>query len=282
MPTVESIIEATDHLKPISDVAGKVLALLDDPDCGVSDLSDIIRHEPALTANLLKLANSAYFGLPGKIIDAKQAIVYLGMSQVVDLVLLVSCSNSFSGSLEGYGLKAGELWKSAVSGAIIANDLAQLKGLKQGSLIFTGALLRDIGKVVLDQFINPAISKIMDRVTDQSITFAQAERQVLGFDHVQVGAMVAKNWNFPDALQCVIRYYHSPLEAKGCFLEASVVHLADALCRKLEIGLGVDDQSYPEDERVVRSLGLDDSKIQGVIDNFGLKMERINALFNIE
>jgi HD-like signal output (HDOD) protein len=282
MPTVESIIEATDHLKPISDVAGKVLALLDDPDCGVSDLSDIIRHEPALTANLLKLANSAYFGLPGKIIDAKQAIVYLGMSQVVDLVLLVSCSNSFSGSHEGYGLKAGELWKSAVSGAIIANDLAQLKGLKQGSLIFTGALLRDIGKVVLDQFINPAISKIMDRVTDQSITFAEAERQVLGFDHVQVGAMVAKNWNFPDALQCVIRYYHSPLEAKGCFLEASVVHLADALCRKLEIGLGVDDPSYPEDERVVRSLGLDDSRIQGVIDNFGLKMERINALFNIE
>jgi hypothetical protein len=67
MPTVESIIEATDHLKPISDVAGKVLALLDDPDCGVSDLSDIIRHEPALTANLLKLANSAYFGLPGKL-----------------------------------------------------------------------------------------------------------------------------------------------------------------------------------------------------------------------
>jgi HD-like signal output (HDOD) protein len=282
MPTVESIIEATDHLKPISDVAGKVLALLDDPDCGVSDLSDIIRHEPALTANLLKLANSAYFGLPGKIIDAKQAIVYLGMSQVVDLVLLVSCSNSFSGSHEGYGLKAGELWKSAVSGAIIANDLAQLKGLKQGSLIFTGALLRDIGKVVLDQFINPAISKIMDRVTDQSITFAEAERQVLGFDHVQVGAMVAKNWNFPDALQCVIRYYHSPLEAKGCFLEASVVHLADALCRKLEIGPGVDDRSYPEDERVVRSLGLDASRIQGVIDNFGIKMERINALFNIE
>jgi HD-like signal output (HDOD) protein len=282
MPTVESIIEATDHLKPISDVAGKVLVLLDDPDCGVSDLSDIIRHEPALTANLLKLANSAYFGLPGKLNDAKQAIVYLGMSQVVDLVLLVSCSNSFSGSHEGYGLKAGELWKSAVSGAIIANDLAQLKGLKQGSLIFTGSLLRDIGKVVLDQFINPAISKIMDRVTDQSITFAEAERQVLGFDHVQVGAMVAKNWNFPDALQCVIRYYHSPLEAKGCFLEASVVHLADALCRKLEIGPGVDDRSYPEDERVVRSLGLDASRIQGVIDNFGIKMERINALFNIE
>jgi hypothetical protein len=70
---------------------------------------------------------------------------------------------------------------------------------------------------------------------------------------------------------------------KGCFLEAAVVHMADALCRQIGDRIwGVDDQSYPEDERVVRSLGLDDSKIQGVIDNFGLKMERINALFNIE
>ena len=65
-------------------------------------------------------------------------------------------------------------------------------------------------------------------------------------------------------------------------MEASVVHLADALCRQLEIGLGVDDRSYPEDERIVHSLGLDDSRLQGVIDNFGIKMERVNTLFNIE
>jgi HD-like signal output (HDOD) protein len=87
MPAIESILQAIDQLKPVTDIAGKVMALLDDPDCGLSDLSDIIRHEPALTANILKLANSAYFGLPGKLSDVKQAIVYLGMTQVVDLVL---------------------------------------------------------------------------------------------------------------------------------------------------------------------------------------------------
>jgi HD-like signal output (HDOD) protein len=282
MPTIESVIEAVDHLKPVSDIAGKVLSLLDDPDCGVSDLSDIIRHEPALTANLLKLANSAYYGLPGKINDAKQAVVYLGMSQVVDLVLLVSCSGHFSGAHEGYGLEAGDLWKGAVSGAIMASDLARIKGLKQCSLIFTGALLRDIGKVVLDQHTHSAGEKIMHRVVTQSITFAEAERQVLGFDHIQVGAMVADKWHFPDSLQCIIKYYHTPLKAKGCFSEASIVHLADAMCRKMEIGLGVDSPSYPEDERVALSLGLDDSRIQGVIDDFGAKMERINVLFDME
>ncbi len=281
MSTVESIIEAIDHLKPVSDIAGKVMALLDDPDCGMSDLSDIIRHEPALTSNVLKLANSSYFGLPGKINDAKQAVVYLGMTQVVDLVLLVSCSESFNGSHGGYGLNTGELWKSAVSAAILANDLAEKKGMKQTSLFFTGALLRDIGKVVLDQHVKSAIEPIMNRVNIQSMTFREAERQVLGFDHCQVGAMVAKNWHFPTPLQCILRYSHTPLEAKGCFLEASIVYMADAICRKMEIGLGVDDPFYPEDDRVARSVGLQLSQIQGVMDGFGRKMDRINALFSI-
>jgi HD-like signal output (HDOD) protein len=279
MSTLESIMEEIDQLKPVSDVAGKVMALLDDPDCGMSDLSDIIRHEPALTANILKLANSSYFGLPGKISDAKQAVIYLGMTQVVDLVLLVSCSESFNGSHAGYALSAGELWKRAVSGAILANDLAEIKGSKQTSLFFTGALLRDIGKVVIDQHVKSAIEPIMNRVKTQSMTFKEAERQVLGFDHCQVGAMVARKWHFPAQLECIIRYSHTPLEAKGCFLEASIVCMADTLCRNMNIGLGIDDPSYPEDDRVARSVGLQATQIQGVIDAFGRKMDRVNALF---
>ena len=111
------------------------------------------------------------------------------------------------------------------------------------------------------------------------MTFREAERQVLGLDHCQVGAMVAKNWHFPTRLQCIIRYSHTPLEAKGCFLEASIVSMADAICRNINIGLGVDDPYYPEDDRVARSIGLQFSQIQGVIDGFGSKIDRVNAIF---
>lgn len=280
MVKLESLIEEIDHLKPISDVAGKVMTLLDDPDSGLSDLVDIIRYEPALTTNVLKLANSAYFGLPGKIDDAKQAIVYLGMTQVVELVLLVCCAESFTGSHDGYELGSGELWRNAVSAAIIAADISEIKGVKQGSVPFTGALLRDIGKVIMDSHLLSVKEQILERINTQGLTFLDAERQVLGFDHSQASEYIAKKWNFPIPLQCVLRYYHRPLEAKGCFLEASIVHLADTICRKMEIGLGVDDAYYPEDERVSRSLGLDDGQIQGVIDDFGRKMERVNVLFS--
>ena len=282
MPAIEDILEEANQLRPVSDAGSKVMVLLDDPECGMSDLSDIIQHEPALTANVLKLANSAFFGLPGKIYDAKQAIIYLGMRQVIDLVLLVTCSKSFEGAHEGYGLERGELWKSAVSAAIIAQDLSKIKGLKETGLIFTAALMRDIGKVVLNQYVKSAMIQVLDRVKDKHVTFREAERQVLGFDHTQVGAMVAKSWNFPTSLQCILIYYHCPLEAKGCYLNASVVYLADALCRRMEICTGVDDPFYPEDGRVARSLGIDESAMQAVIEEFGEKLERINELFRVE
>lgn len=280
MTTIASIIEEIDQLKPISDIAGKVLALIDDPDCGVSALSDIICHEPALTANLLKLANSAYFGLPGKIEDAKQAIVYLGMNQVVDLVLLASCANTLDGVCEGYGLARGELWKGAVSGAILAADVAEKKGLKHTGLAFTGGLLRDIGKVVIDQFVKSAFVQIAERMKQQHISFIVAERQVLGVDHAQVGAMLAERWLLPPALTCIIRYCHTPFDADGCVVEAAVVNLADSICRRMEIATGVDDDSYIEDERIPRSLGLTESAIADVTAAFSAKLTRVSALFS--
>lgn len=279
MLTLESLVEGIDHLKPVSDVAGRVMALVDAQDGGMAELADIIRYEPALTANVLKLANSAYFGLPGKIEDAKQAIVYLGMRQVVELVLLVTCAKTMNAAVDGYGLDKGELWRNAVSAAILANDLARVKGLKHGSRIFTGALLKDIGKLVLNQYVRAEMASILKRVNDQGVTFKEAERQVLGFDHCQVGMMIVERWQFPPALRCIIGHAHTPMEANGCFLEAAVVYLADEICRQLDFGCGVDDASYVEDPRVSRSLGLHAADIQGVVDLFGSQMDRVDALF---
>jgi HD-like signal output (HDOD) protein len=279
MTVIASIMEEISQIKPVSNVAGRVMTLMDNPESGMADLAEVIQYEPALTANVLKLANSAYFGLPGKIEDAKQAIVFLGMTQVVELVLLVCCSEPFHGSHAGYELSQGELWKSAVSAAIMANDLSEIKGLKQAALPFTGALLRDVGKVVTDRHVQSKKEEILSLVKAQSVTFMVAERQVLGFDHTQAGAIIAEKWHFPADLQCILKYCHSPLEAKGCFLEAAIVNLADYLCRKMGIGLGVDDPYYPEDARVSRSLGLSEVEIQEVVDNYGEKMDRVKALF---
>jgi HD-like signal output (HDOD) protein len=148
-------------------------------------------------------------------------------------------------------------------------------------MIFTGALLRDIGKIVLNQYVAEAIDKIMHRVKTQAIAFDEAERLVLGVDHGQIGAMVVDRWHFPPALQCIIRHFRTPLKAKGCFAEASVVHIANSMRRKMEIGLGADDPTYPDDERVAHAMGFNDSDLQGVMDGFSAKIDRITSLFEI-
>jgi HD-like signal output (HDOD) protein len=280
MLTIATIIESIDQLQPVSDIAGKVLTLASDPDSGTAELAEIIRHEPALTANVLKLANSSYFGLPEKIDDARQAIIYLGMDQVIDLVLLVSCSEQLAGAHPGYGLASGQLWERAVTGAILADDLAQWCAMKQHrGLLFTGALLREIGKVVLNQYVMSAADIIMDRVSTQGATFKEAEKQVLGVDHTQVGAMLVKKWHFPPSLICIIGGYLEPAQADGCVLEASVVYTADMICRHMGIGPGLDDASYQIDATILRTIGLTDADIQAAVDGCEGRLDGLKASF---
>ncbi|MBW1729240.1 MAG: HDOD domain-containing protein [Deltaproteobacteria bacterium] len=164
MSSINSIIKKIERLTPIPQVTSKVMSIAEDPKSSMYDLSKVIIYDTAVTANLLKLINSAYFGLPEKVDSVHQAIVYLGMSQVVDLVLLSASGKNLQTAQEGYDLKAGELWKYSVSSALIAREIAEKKG---------------------------AFEKINALVTEQNFTFREAEKEVIGIDHAELGGMVA-------------------------------------------------------------------------------------------
>ncbi len=127
MSDIKSIIKGIDKLKPIPQVASKVMSIARDPESSMSDLSKVIVFDTAVTANLLKVANSAYFGLHDKVDSVHQAIVHLGMDQVVDLVVISASSENLKSAQEGYDLNAGDLWKYSVSSALIARELAEKK-----------------------------------------------------------------------------------------------------------------------------------------------------------
>jgi len=180
MSDIKSIIKKIGKLKPIPQVANKVLSITQDPDSSMTDLSEIITYDTAVTANLLKVSNSAYFGMSGKIDSVHKAIVSLGMSKVVDLVLIAASSNNLKGAQEGYDLNEGELWKNSVSSALLARELAEKKNAKEINLIFTSALLKDIGKVILNQYVNDSYKKISSLVSEQGFNFEKAEKEVIG------------------------------------------------------------------------------------------------------
>jgi len=281
MLDITSIIKKIDSLKPIPQVAHKIMSIVEDPESSLPDLSKVIGYDSAVTANLLKVANSAYFGRPGKFDSVHQAIVYLGMDHVVDLVLLASGADNLKPEQTGYDLQKGDLWKYSVLSALIARELAENKGIGETHLIFTAALLKDIGKVILDLYVGDAFEEINTMVAEKKITFREAEKQVIGIDHAELGGMVAKSWNFSPKMVEIIQSHHQPQKSSISEIESSVVYLADTICMMMGVGGGLDGLAYRFHKEVIKRLEFTERDLQEIMAMFGEKLQHVESLVSM-
>ncbi|MCK5507188.1 MAG: HDOD domain-containing protein, partial [Desulfobacterales bacterium] len=187
--------------------AEKLLKLLDKPDTTAVQIEQILRYDPGLTANLLKLTNSVYFGLPCKVGSVSQAVVLLGWKKLIQLVM-ASCVNAIMGKpVPGYDLSAGELWRHSIAVSVAAEDLAKELKISAPENIFTAALLHDVGKLVLGSFVKEELEEI-EIEASRGISFEIAEHMVLGTNHAEIGAQILKNWSFPPELVNAVRWHH--------------------------------------------------------------------------
>lgn len=153
MTKIRDIIKGIAKLKPIPQVVNKILEIQQDPESSMDDLTQVISHDAMTTANLLRAANSAYYARPVPFESVQQAAVFLGMDEIVKLVLISNSSTNLNVAQKGYGLKTGDLWRNCVASALISRKLSHKMNLSNPHLVFTGALLKDIGKVILDQYV---------------------------------------------------------------------------------------------------------------------------------
>lgn len=281
MLDITSIMKKIDSLKPIPQVAHKIMSIVEDPESSLPDLSKVIGFDSAVTANLLKVANSAYFGRPGKFDSIHQAIVYLGMDHVVDLVLLSSGADNLKPERTGYDLREGDLWKYSVLSALIARELAENKGIGKTHLIFTAALLKDIGKVILDQYVGDVFEEINSMVEGRNLTFREAEKRVIGIDHAELGGMVAESWNFSPKMVEIIRNHHQPQKSSISEIESSIVYLADTICMMMGVGGGLDGLAYRFHKEVVNLLEFTERDLQEIMAMFGEKLEHVESLVSM-
>jgi putative nucleotidyltransferase with HDIG domain len=281
MNDIKTIIQDIDKLKPIPQMAHKIMAIAEDPKSSMSDVSEIIIYDQALTANILRICNSAYFGLAMEVDSVHQAIVYLGLDQLVDIVLLNSGSDSFKGKHEGYDLNEGELWRYSVSSALIAKELADKKAAQNNHLIFTAALVKDIGKVILSQYVADSMEKIHLLVSEENLSFREAEKEVIGIDHAELGGLVAEKWQFSPKMIEIIRNHHFSTEPQVAGFETSIVYLADNLCMMMGIGVGSDGLAYRFRGDVARELGFSEKDFQEVMAGFGETFHHVEELLKV-
>lgn len=246
--SLEKVVKKIDKLPELFHIAVKVSKMLDDPDVNAQELASVILLDQALTTQILKLCNSAHYGFSRKITSIHDAVVKLGFKTLKSLIFMAIAHGVLAQELEGYSLAKGDLWKNSISCAVYSKHLAGMVKYKDPELAFTAGLLRDIGKLMIHEYVGINYGDIVDIVNSQSISFSEAEKNILSFNHSQIGSEMANKWNFPPALVDVIKYHHIPELAIEDNCEdpqlISIVHVADSISMILGLGIGNDGMMY--------------------------------------
>ena len=240
MKKIEDFIANADFLPPAFQLLPRLLLLLEDVDANADALADLIRVDPGLTADVLRVCNSATYGLTYRAENIQQAILRIGFREVHRIMMSVIMSPTLKNPQGTYSSTQSDLWNHSLAAAVASQSIAQTAGIDT-DLAFTAALLHDIGKVVLFQAAPQEMSSAMTMAAEKNLPVFKAERAVLKTDHAEVGARLLERWGFPRNISTAVRFHHEPETAKDEVRLTSCVCLANVLAYRIE-----DPPGFPE------------------------------------
>jgi putative nucleotidyltransferase with HDIG domain len=244
----------------------QLATLLRDEKAGPNEYEAVVQLDPALTANLLRMANSAHFGFSRKISSVREAITLLGPRRLFELAALAAVEAVVPPTLPGYGIDSGVYWCHSVAVAVIAERLAKERKLAVPALTFTSGLLHDIGKLVISGFLASRLEDVRGSLLKEGQSLLECERELLGGDHAEIGAELAHAWSLPDEVVQVAAWHHEPSRSgndKGTVV-VDLVHAADCLSHALGFGADVGELQRQVDERAIARLGLRHADLEHV------------------
>lgn len=253
----DKILRVIQEIPAIPDIVVKVMQLTRDPKVSATQLTDMISNDPGLTGNILRLCNSAFYGIPRVVSSLNQAVLYLGFHTIRSLVLTCSISRFFNPKHPVYGYVSGGIWRHSVACAIISESLCNQIRPELHDSAFTAGLLHDIGQLILGISIKDTADTISDLMTSGQLPELEAEREALGFTHEDIGAHLADAWNFPDDLIHSMRHHHDPTESKTQCEMTSIVHIADTLALELGYGIELEQMKYPTNTKTLKMFNKD-------------------------
>jgi putative nucleotidyltransferase with HDIG domain len=267
-PTVAQLVEEVRDLPmSMSETLPAVIEACDNADTSVNDLTGLISADQSLVAMLLKLANSAYYGYARRIETLPEAIVLLGFSTIKSLAITATTMNLLFQSDDELSDVRHEIWSHSLGVGVAARALARKRGNIHPEKAFVAGLLHDLGMIILSVYRKDDFVRVLGTAQDRGITYEQAEQELLGFSHADLGAQVAEAWSFP-ATHCeAIRFHHHPASATLQPGLAQVAHLADWMVIDLGVGRLVDVEQPEPDEQALGEFRIPRKDLPRVVES---------------
>jgi len=245
-------------LPTLPPIAAKLNKMVEDEDITANQLGNVIERDQVLTSKLLKMVNSSFYGFPQRISTVANAIVLLGINVIKTLIVTSSIFEMMQSSDVG-------LWEHSLGCATIASLIAKKKGLKNPEEVSTAALLHDLGKVVVRAELPSEYDALLAMVEQKGISMREAEEELLGVSHSEIGGWLVHQWNLPDRLVLPITWHHRPGEAPDHRDVTAILHFSDILVRAVGFGFGGDMWVPPLNQDAWKRIKLSKSEMKELL-----------------
>ncbi|MCG6968908.1 MAG: HDOD domain-containing protein [Gammaproteobacteria bacterium] len=262
--TPEMLVEGTMGLVSLPEISIKINEMVDDPKCSAVHIGKVIGKDAALTARLLKIVNSAFYRFPSRVETVSRAITIIGYRELRDLVFAATVSGMFE-RISTDIIDLDSFWRHGIYSGILSRLIADNCQVLHGERLFVAGLMHDIGQLIISYKLPKLMRAIMDLSDKEGIALYEAEAQILGFTHAEVGAELMKAWSFPETQQNVARYHHNPSAAKDSILEVNIVYLANIIAQIAETGLVDTDRLGKIDNKVWVMTKVSKSDVESLL-----------------
>jgi HD-like signal output (HDOD) protein len=271
---VAQAIKKVTTIATLPEVTAHIVSTVEDPKSTASQLHKIVSHDPALVTRILKVVNSAFYGLPGQIGSVERAIVLLGLNAVKNIAVAASLGQLFRGVKLCEGFAARDLWTHCIAVAVTARELAKQMKLTVADEAFLAGLIHDVG-ILVELHVSPEqLRTVCERVKTEGSNFCEVEREIMGVDHQQLGMGLTEQWKFTRSCQLVAGHHHEPTQLTDAHrLLVTLVCVADTMCCHSHQGFDLTAMHQKIEDAGAEDVGLTSAIIEKTTGNLKALIE---------
>lgn len=278
---VQQALARVTEVSSLPEITSRIVQVVENPDASAHDMHEIVKNDPALATKILKVVNSAFYGLPAQIASLDRAIVMLGLSAVKNIALAASMARMFKPGRISDEFSARDLWRHCIAVGVCARMLNGAAGGQQREEAFVAGLVHDLGLLVGYQAFNDEFGQVVEACVASPQDFCALERQLIGADHQQTGLALAKRWKFPQVLRSVISYHHDPEPLQPELRKVvTVIQVADTICCQQEYGFYLTSAAQDLTLDMLDMIGVSEEKLGEIVEALPQQIAEAEQIFS--